>query len=321
MPSEEFCHIKNLILEELIAHGKTYISGEELAKKMNVSRTVIWTCIKELQSDGFLISSSTRKGYRLENTGDLFSSILIREKVGAFWGKIITGVSFENTIDTARNMLKDRNIAVITGKQLSGRGRRGRPFSSPKGGLYMSIAFHPVISLESLQLITAYTAVIVGNAIETVTGLKTQIKWVNDLYLDNKKLCGILTESVISVENKDLNTLVIGIGININKLPEDFPFKDTSVALCDFVEDVDRNLLAAEILNNFEKGFNTIEDKSFIKAYRERSCVIGKTVTVLRPDREFTAKAIDIDDNAALIIEHKGGKRELLNSGEISLRL
>ncbi|GHU55726.1 bifunctional ligase/repressor BirA [Clostridia bacterium] len=314
---------KEQVFEELVKNRDRYMSGQHLAGTFNVSRTVIWNYIKELQAEGVSILTSTRKGYKIENIGSRLSSALIKEKTSDFWGNIVVAECVESTNDTARELIKnaDTNIVVIANEQLAGRGRRGREFLSPKGGLYMSVAFRPNIDISFLQLITACTAVSVCEAVDAVVGTYTQIKWVNDIYLNNKKLCGILTESLISVENKDLNFLIVGIGINIEKMPETVPdeIREKTIALKDVDTEIDRNILAAEILHKLEHHFKLISNKKFIGDYRSRSCVIGKNITVIKENSQMKAKALDIDDNGALIVQYPDGLKEVLNSGEVSL--
>jgi BirA family biotin operon repressor/biotin-[acetyl-CoA-carboxylase] ligase len=299
-----------------VRNRNTYISGQELAAKAGVSRTVIWNVVKELQAEGVRISSSTKKGYKLESVGDKFSEALIAEKTDKYWQKIVVADTVESTNDTARNLAVNDHgtIAVIAGEQTSGRGRMRREFLSPKGGLYMSVAFRPNIDVSLVQLITACTAVAVCEAIDGVTGLSTQIKWVNDIFLNGKKLCGILTESVVSMENIEMNLIVVGMGINLDTAPV-----EGSIALNE-VAKVDKNVLAAALLNSLEKNYKNISSKSFILEYQRRSCIIGKDLNVVKYNSSRPAKALEIDDDAALIVQYTDGLKEILTSGEISLR-
>jgi BirA family biotin operon repressor/biotin-[acetyl-CoA-carboxylase] ligase len=301
----------------LVKNRNTYISGQELAERAGVSRTVIWNVVKELQSEGIQISSSTKKGYKLENLGNKFSETLIKEKISNYWHKIVVADIVESTNNEARNLLENGKehgtVAIIAEEQTAGRGRMGREFVSPKGGLYMSVAFRPNIDVSLLQLITACTAVAVCEAIDGVTGLSTQIKWVNDIFINGKKLCGILTESLFSMENTELNLVVVGLGINLETAPV-----EGSIALSEIAK-FDKNVLCGALLNSLEKNYKNISSKSFIQEYQRRSCIIGKDLTVVKYNSSHPAKVLAIDDDAALIVQYPDGLMEILTSGEVSL--
>lgn len=318
---------KEKILEELIKAKGGYISGQELAEKFGISRTVIWNCVNRLRNEGIKISSTTKNGYRIENYGEFseteISSCLISKYLpeNSFWSSIVTLSETESTNDTAREMIRDCPCptVVIADCLTAARGRRGRAFYAPKGGLYMSCAFKPKISSDDIQLITAAAATAIADAIDNIANVITEIKWVNDIMYQGKKICGILTEAEFSVENSEWSFIVIGIGVNIAPLPKDSGIN--AVSLKEISQNkIDRNVLAGQIISNLENRLKDISSRDFIGDYRKRSCVIGKTIEVIKPNETLIGEAVDIDENAALIVKYEDGRTETVNSGEISVR-
>lgn len=230
----------------------------------------------------------------------------------------------DSTNNAAKLLAKNgapHGAVVIANQQTAGKGRLGRSFYSPDSqGIYMTIILRPRFSPEHSMLITSATSVAVARAIEEVTGICVQIKWVNDLIWEGKKLCGILTESALS-SHGGLEYVVVGIGINIStdSFPPELSNKATclSAAGC---KDIDRNNLAAQILKQFEIVYQQLESKEFLQEYKARSCVLGKTIQVIRGQDAFEAIAIDIDDNAYLTVQTKDKKNMVLSSGEISIK-
>lgn len=233
-----------------------------------------------------------------------------------------------DTIDSTNNAAKllakngaPHGAVVAANQQTAGKGRLGRSFYSPQSqGIYMTMILRPECSPECSMQITSAASVAVARAIEEVTGLYVQIKWVNDLIWNGKKLCGILTESALS-PNGTLDYVVVGIGINIstNSFPSELSSKATSLSEAG-CQDVDSNELIAEILKQFELIYQQLNTKEFVKEYKDRSCVLGKTVEVIRGRDCFKAQAVDIDENAFLIVEPSDGDKVVLSSGEISIK-
>ena len=211
---------------------------------------------------------------------------------------------------------------MITEKQKGGKGRLGRPFYSPEGnGLYMSVLCRPEINVDCAPLITSFTAVAVAKAIEKLSGQDVNIKWVNDVYMNGKKICGILTEAGFDFEGGTVDYAVIGIGINV--LGTDFPEELINIATSIEKETglkISRNDLAAEVLNNLENMSCEIKNKKYLDTYRKKSNVIGKRIKVTYGSQVFYAEALDINENAALIVKTEDGIKTL-NSGEVSIKL
>lgn len=225
---------------------------------------------------------------------------------------------------TAREIARSgdrREQVIIARRQTRGRGRLGRSFFSPNGGLYMSLLLFPNNSAHDALHITTAAAVAVARAIDRITNVKCEIKWVNDVYLNDKKICGILTEGQVS--QSALDFAVLGIGVNLTAPDGGFPSDIVSRAgaVFDTLPPNADNEIAAMIVNEFYRLYNN-PDTSFINEYRERSNLIGRKVDVMRiADGEATpATVIDIADDFSLIVEYKNKRREALTSGEVSVR-
>ncbi len=207
----------------------------------------------------------------------------------------------------------------VAKRQSAGRGRLGRSFVSPEAGIYMSILFPGDFSGARL---TAYVAVMVAEAIEELSGISVDIKWVNDIYYGGKKLAGILCEGIINADTSCLAASVIGIGINV--LKTDFPkeISDIAVSLEEASgEKISRSRLVAAITEKILKRLPTLSEKELIEKYKSKSNLLGKTLEVLRQDGSFFAKAVDINEKAELIVVKASGERIALNSGEVSAKI
>ena len=208
---------------------------------------------------------------------------------------------------------------VIAERQTGGRGRLGRSFFSPEGsGIYMSFLVRPEITLSECAQITALAAVSVCDAIKDVTGIATGIKWVNDVYRDGKKISGILTEAVLSNDNRTPKFISVGIGINV--YPSDMPKEIADIATSLFTETPKeiRNELIAKILDNFFAYYK--KEKSFIEKYKNYSVVTGKKIKVIRGSESFEAEALGINEDCSLLVRLQNGSTLSLSSGEISIR-
>ena len=213
---------------------------------------------------------------------------------------------------------------IIAGRQSAGRGRLGRSFFSPvEKGIYMSILLRPEITLERSVLITSLAAVVVARAMERIGGIRAKIKWVNDIFINNKKTCGILTEAGINVSEGTLDYAVLGIGINVGvmEFPEELQDIATSVSNeCGF--EVSKDVLIEEVLKELEEWYPTLWNGGFLEESRKRSLLLGKEIRVVdetHPEGGYPAKAVDINELGNLIIE-RDGRLQILNSGEVSIR-
>lgn len=323
---------KDLVLEALQRSGENYLSGEALSEELGISRTAVWKAIRILRDEGYTIKAVTNRGYRLIHEEDVITEKSLREHLFTRYKN--NRLYIYDTLDSTNNRAKQlalenapHGTTVIAMQQTAGKGRLGRSFFSPREGIYLSIIIKPTFDLSKSVLVTAAAAVAVAQAIESVCGRHAQIKWVNDVYLDGKKICGTLTEGISDFETSHIESLVIGIGVNTSV--KDFPdeLRDTVGAVDG---DYSRSALAAEIISRMLNFAENIESREFIQDYRKRSMVIGKNVTVYKgvysvaPEKELEgmpAKVLGIDDDGGLEVIYTDGKRETLTSGEISVRL
>lgn len=231
----------------------------------------------------------------------------------------------DSTNDEAKRQWKEYKKApclFVSDEQTGGRGRRGRSFYSPKGtGIYMSLLIKPATGLEDAVHITTATAVIVAKKLREHTGADIGIKWVNDLYLGDKKICGILTEAVMEPDITSAPAVVVGIGINLKT--DDFPeeLKEIAGSLCKPDEFVDVNKMVADIACAVLEFAENLQDCSYVEDYRKLSIVLGKEIYYNGGDAQICARALDIDSEGGLMVELKDGSVKVLKTGEITVRL
>jgi len=233
-------------------------------------------------------------------------------------------VNSTNTV--ARSLAADDATegTVITAiKQTAGRGRLGRSFLSKKGGVYFSVVLRPKKSAEDTLFITVAAAVAAARAIEAISGKKCEIKWVNDIFINGKKVCGILTEGEFSVDG-GLNFAILGVGINLfeprGRFPDNLPLADSVFHKNDkiFFKNTKKERIIGEFLNNFFKFYNNLQQKEFIKEYQQRSFLTGKEITYAKGGATYKAAVIGIDNDARLIV-NQDGKTVALSHGEIQI--
>lgn len=342
---------KELVLEALSEAKKSQtvisISGEELAKKCQVSRAAIWKAVDSLRKEGFIIQGTTNGGYILEENNDVVSPALFYSYIKNNYPeesdlhKDFHKIQVEcfKEIDSTNLYAKKLLAAsprlnkkvIIAEHQTAGRGRMGRTFYSPaKSGIYLSAIYSSANPITNSAKITAFSAVAVCRAIKKLYGIETKIKWINDIFYKDKKICGILTEGFTNFETSLIESAIIGIGINIEENKEAFPeevkkiagaiFSNNTDTLCTHVS---RCELAAEVSVQLFKILEEAPEAVF-KEYKELSFLLGKTLTVYPvigdEKSSYKAKAVDIDENASLIVELSDGSRKSLFSGEVSLK-
>ncbi len=322
---------KNRILELLEQQRGESISGEHLAGILSISRNAVWKAVKELQKEGYNIVAITNKGYCLSDQNDIVSipgiKPFLSEKSQPYANKIQVYKSLESTNKTAKEMAvagAEHGTVIISDCQTMGRGRYSRNFFSPSGGgLYMSIVLRPeVLHFENPTSVTAFAAVSVCEAIESISKKAPKIKWVNDIFIDRKKVCGILTEAVTDFESGGLEWIVLGIGINVYIRAEDFPGDLQSLATSIYSDERMpgvRNKLSAEIINRI-LGFETSPSETEIfEKYKKRLMMLGKEITVNQNRMEYKATAIDVDSVGHLIVKNENGEIITLSTGEIRI--
>lgn len=244
----------------------------------------------------------------------------------------------DSTNEKAKELAKDQqmeNIVVVADYQICGRGRKGRAFYSPAGkGLYMSMLLRPGLIFQDALQITTMTAVAVSRAIEKccriepdegkearIKNPRVTIKWVNDLFINGKKICGILTETGQNFQNGVPDYVIVGIGINVEGL--EFPEEIKNVATSlekELGQAPDKEDLLKWIIREFEELYVTLPNSSYMEEYRKRSMVLGKKIRVIQEQNSYEANVLGIDDRAGLVIESANG-REVLSSGEITIRM
>lgn len=322
--------MKDEILRLLKDNKDGFISGENISNELGVSRTAIWKVINTIKEEGYVIESVSRKGYRLLNTPDLLTENEILDNLNTNY--IGRNIIHFDTIDSTNNKAKElaslgevEGTTIISEEQTMGRGRLGRTWISPKyKGIWMSIILRPNISPQDASKITQIGAAAVLKAIRDLE-LEAFIKWPNDIVLNKKKVCGILTE--MSAEIDKINYLVVGIGINVNIDEYEFPkeLKNMATSLKSIShKKIDRKNLVSNILNNFEKLYdelickNSIDDT--IQICKDYSVLLGKEVKIIKNNEEIIAKAIDVNKDGNLVVKYESGETDNIISGEVSIR-
>lgn len=323
-------NLKENIISILESNKGLFISGEKLANDLNVSRAAVWKVIKSLKNEGYDILSVSNKGYALSKETDILSSKIIKDNMPKYRDKFnfVIYKTVESTNIVARGMAMngaDSGTVVIAEEQTSGYGRNGKSFFSPYGtGIYMSIILNlkKEKKIFNSSFITTATAMAVSKSIEEISNENTQIKWVNDVFINGKKVCGILTEGAFSFEDGKLDYAVIGIGINVNFPKNGFPeeINNIAVSINKMQNNKDiRNILIAKILERmYEYYFNNV---AFYDEYKKRSFLIGKKVSLNIDNEEHIVKVLDIDKTFALVAEFQDGKIDRIVSGSVNHRV
>ena len=282
---------KQALLQALSAAEGAYISGQQLAEALGVSRAAVHKAAQALSAQGYALDSAPRRGYRLAG-GDPFGA----EAVGPYPAPIHIYDTLQSSNLTAKQLAlggAPHGTLVLTAHQKAGRGRLGRRFESPAGkGVYLSLILRPTLSAADAQSATISAAVAVARAVKALCGLELGIKWVNDLYYQGRKVCGILTEAGTDMECGQLEWLVVGIGLNLTTSAADWP--EELLSLC--------------------PAFDCLDE------YRARCFVPGHWVTVCTGAETYAAKALFIDDAGRLVVEREGGRQVSLQHGEVSIR-
>ncbi|MGM9645170.1 MAG: biotin--[acetyl-CoA-carboxylase] ligase [Eubacteriales bacterium] len=318
--------VKETVLEIFQENIGKSISGQEIATRIGVSRNSVWKAVVQLKNEGYLISSQTRNGYVFSPDNDIFNVSSVKSLMKSEHEVIIIDKeSSSNTIakDLAAANAEEGTVVIVK-SQTCGRGRMGRSFiSSSENGLYMSIILRPKLPATRSVNVTVLCAVAVAEAIEETSGRECKIKWVNDIFINEKKSCGILTEASVNLENGQLDYAVVGIGVNIAPPSEDgFPDEIKDIAGSIYPDRMPKgykSLLAVRIVDKFFKYYPDMEKKEYIKPYREKSNIIGEQVNVYIGNEIISGVVKDIDDDAALIVNTGNGLRKF-NSGEARVR-
>ena len=315
----------------LLEEGKgDFFSGEEIARRLQVSRAAVWKAVNALRASGYAIDAVTNKGYRLSPDSDILSPQGIRKYLKPEYRSLELTVL--PTVPSTNALLREKanqgcgeGCVVIADEQTAGRGRYGRSFFSPgETGVYLSLLLRPAAySPRQAVCLTAAAAVAMCQAIEAVSGQTPGIKWVNDIFLRGRKVCGILTEAAVGLETGALDYMVLGAGVNVYPPAEDFPEEIRSIAgavLEHRLADA-KNRLTGEFLNCFLDFYAHPEQKNYLEGYRSRSLAVGRNITVLSGDHAVSAYACGIDDDCRLLVRYENGETAALSYGEIGIRL
>ena len=322
--------MKEEILKMLKDSNGNFVSGEDLSSELGVSRAAVWKNINQLKALGYVFESASRKGYRLMESPDILSKNEICEHLNTKYtgANIIHFDSIDSTNTKAKEFASQgapEGTLVIAEEQTAGKGRLGRHWVSPKHkGIWMSLILRPDINPVYAAKITLIGAAAVNKALEELS-IKTSIKWPNDIVINGRKVCGILTE--MSAELNKIHYLIMGLGINVNtelsEFPEDLTTSATSLKI-ETGNHVARKKIVAGILNNFENlykefiKYGTIKDA--VAICRDNSVLLGKEVRIINGSVEKKARAVDIDDDGQLVIITEDGSTETVFSGEVSVR-
>jgi len=333
---------KDLVLEKLteLKNTQTAISGEELAKTCGVSRAAIWKAVDSLRKDGFIIKGTPNGGYLLEEKEDFVTAPLfynyIRENFPDNSELQEIEVECFKEIDStnlyAKKLLLEKaglnKKVIIAESQSKGRGRLGRAFYSPqKSGIYLSAIYSPKEAITDPAKITVFSAVAICRALKKLYGIQAEIKWINDIFYKNKKIGGILTEGFSNFESQVIESAIIGIGINIEENAAAFPEEVQQVAGAIFSAENENHISRCELAAEISAQLYMImkeNAQNVFQEYKKLSFLIGKKLKVYPvigdEEKAYFAKAIDIDENACLVVETEDGSQKKLFSGEVTLK-
>lgn len=313
--------LKDELLNTFSKNPEIFFRGEQLAEEFHVSRAAVWKAVKALKSEGYEILSSPNRGYAFSKDNDFLNAEMIR----SLEPDIQAPVYVFETIDSTNNYAKvlasnnaEHGTLVVANHQSAGRGRQGHTFYSPKNlGLYFSLIIRPD-SMEHISRLTPAAAVAAGETIEEICGIRPGIKWVNDLFLEKKKIAGILCEAISEFETGHMSAVIVGIGINVR--PMKFPDELSSIASSLNAASVNRNVLAACLRKHLLARTADLSDPELMELYRKDSVILGKEITYTLNNESFHGIAKEINDEGNMLVEKPDGSIQLLHSGEISVR-
>ena len=322
--------MRKRILELLRNSGGEPVSGEEISRQLEVSRTAIWKHIQTLKNEGYDIESVPKKGYILKEAPNRLFPQEILSRLQTKW--LGRNICYRDSVDSSNNLAKalanqgcENGLVVVAEEQGAGKGRLSRGWISPYAkGIWFSVVLKPPFLPQEASKCTLLAAVAVVKAINKIAGVQAAIKWPNDILLLGRKLVGILTE--MNAEFGHINYVVIGTGINTNATPDDYPeeVKSLAVSICyAATEPFTRVQLLCDILKNMEELYETAVNEGFgpvLAEWRKYSCTLGQDVKVIAPDMTYYGKAVDIDEEGLLIVRKEDGTLEKVVAGDVSIR-
>ena len=320
--------MKTAILR-LLKEDDSYISGQQLCDRFQVSRTAVWKAVEQLKKEGYMIEAVRNKGYRLVDSPDVMSKAEIESMVRTKWAG--RSVIYYDETDSTNIQAKlagengsEHGTLVVADRQVAGKGRRGRSWESPKGVcVYMTLLLRPSIAPVKAPMLTLVMALSVAEAVRELTGLKAGIKWPNDIVLNKKKICGILTE--MSTEIDYINYVVTGVGINTNQetFSEEIRKRATSL-LIEGGRHISRSELVAAVMERYEENYECFMETKDLSGLQEKyngmlvNC--GREVRVLEPKGEYSAFASGINEVGELVVTTPEGEEKHIFAGEVSVR-
>lgn len=295
----------------LLTETPEYVSGQKIANELNISRTAVWKAVSSLKQRGFLIEGKTRLGYRYLPSMRLSEDEIRRYLDPALKLTFETYEQIESTNDFCKNLMHDSKIStphiVLSEQQTCGHGRYGRKFFSPKGGgIYLSILLKTNDEQIDPGLLTIFSSLAAVKALEKLFRINCQLKWVNDIIVDDRKVAGVLVEGATDFQSKTINHVIIGLGMNYMTdpaiFPDDIKFRAGSLRKYAHCSDASRNKLIAVFLNEFFKNYPNYQTGAFMDEYRKRSNIIGKHVSILVSGRVVSGTVKTIDDKGRLVL-------------------
>ncbi len=305
-----------------------HVSGEELCRIADVSRAAIWKHVEGLREEGYGIEASPHIGYRLLNIPDRLIPAEIKWKLKTkILGRVVISYKKVGSTNTTAYELAEKGLkegsVILSEEQEKGKGRHGRSWLSPsKSGIYLSVILRPQITPNEISKITLLAAVATARAIREATGLQAMIKWPNDILVNHRKVCGILTE--MKAEQDGVDFIVIGIGINVNtpikQLPKGASSIKEELSRRGADETVSRIDITKRLIEKLEEDYFILKKDGFrpiMDEWKHLTDMLGSRVKVVLQNRTFEGLAHDIDPDGALVIRRDAGTLERVSSGDI----
>jgi len=321
--------MRQRILHELAIHSGQHVSGSELADKLGISRVAVWKHIEVLKKEGYQISGTSGKGYKIEDDYNILLPQQIKRQLKTqMFGKEILyypklkGSSNKKAGELIREKRIPAGTVVIASLQTEGKGRRGKVWESPSGGTWFSIIIKPNMSIQETARLSLVFAVAISNALDRYVPLKTELKWPNDVYYQGKKLCGILLETSGEIDQVDY--VVVGVGINVNLGKESFSEltreKATSLLIASGRRYKLENVLV-DVLVSMEKYYNLLLAQGFntiLHEFKDKCFHLNQNVAIQVVHQVVKGKNLDIDEMGSLLVKTENGV-EKLTTGDIKL--
>ncbi len=309
-------NIRTQIIQVLANNGDMFISGQELSNRLHVSRTAIWKHMKELEKDGYIFEALPRKGYRLISKPSSMNETSLKWDLGTNWlgHELVYKEIVTSTQDIAHELAHNgaaNGTVVIANEQTKGRGRMQRTWhSQPDDGIWMSVILRPDIPPHQASQLTLFTAISIVETLQQFFDLPFKIKWPNDIFVEDKKIAGILTE--MKGELDTIDYMIVGIGINVNQSMNDFSEelqqKASSLAI-ESNKHTDRLPLVQQLLRCFETSYDTYQQRGFAlikEKWLNYAYKLGESVQIKMPNKEFQGRICGISDDGALLVQYIG---------------